>query len=794
MVGLRALDRKALRDLRRMWSQLLAVALVMACGIMTLVLAIGAYRAMEDTKTAYYERYRFGHVFADLTRAPLALLPQVEAISGVSAAEPRIQTVAILDMTGMSEPVAGLVLSLPEQRAARVNRLFLREGVLPAAGSPDQIALDERFATAHSLDIGDGFSATMNGQRLDLVVSAIVLSPEFVYAPDPSGIAPDDKRFAVFFMSRSALASVMDMDGAFNSISLRTLHGSCTPCVIAALDDLLKPFGGRGAFDRERQTSHAFLTAELTGLQSMAQVVPPIFLLVSAFLVNMIFSRLISLEREQIGLLKANGYGAVAIAVHYGKLVVAVAFVGVFFGGTAGAVMGRALTRLYADFYKFPFLIYREQPDLYLIAGLICSAAALAGAAKAIWTAASLPPAVAMRPPAPPHFRRLLPIGRSMHQGLGSLVSQLVIMALRQLVHQPVRSLLTVLGTAFSVALMVTSLATQSAMEHMINTQFFRAERADARLDFTVAQNPSVASDVARLPGVMMTEPSRTLDVILHHRNLSERIGLTGKPVTPVLSRVLDEQGTPVDMPQLGIVLSERLATKLDLRVGQNLEIELLAENGRRVKTHVAGVIQTYLGLGAYMSLDYLDRLAQGGPRINSVWIKVDETRLDALYAAVKATPGLGSISLQSLSRDRFRELMAENISIMQTVYVVIAMIVAFGVAYNSARIQLSEKGRELASLRVLGFTRAEVFSVLLVELVVLIVLAQPVGWALGHGLAWLVTTGFASDLFRIPLVVPTSTYAWASIVVLMAACVSAFIIRRLVNRLDLIRVLKTRE
>ena len=790
MVGLRVLDRKVLRDLVRMWSQSLAIALVMACGVMTLILAMGAYRSLTETRDAYYDRYRFADVFAGAVSAPRTLEPALAAIDGVSAVQLRLRAPVIVDMPGMVEPAAGVVLSLPAGEQPRVNRLFLRAGALPTGHTPGEIALDERFALAHGLGVGDGFGVTIMGRKMDLTIAAVVLGPEFIYSPDPSALAPDDRRYAVLYLPEGELATLIGREGAFNDAVFTLSRGACARCVAAAVDDVLAPYGGQGATLRDKQHSHAFLDAELTGLQSMAKVVPPVFLLVSAFLVNMILTRLIALEREQIGLLKANGYSNAAVGAHYAKLVAGIAFIGLAIGAATGGYLGRAMTALYGEFYRFPFLIYHDSPDLYVIAGSVSLAAALAGAARAIWGAVRLPPAVAMRPPAPQRFSRLIP----WPAGRFRIVSRLSIMAVRHMMHNPVRSGLTTLAVGFSVSLMVSALFFTDALDFMIEEQFYRAERADAQVGFAGALGPGAELAVARLPGVLRTEPVRNIDAILRNGPVSERIGISARPPEPVLSRVLDADGEPVAMPAQGVLLTHRLAAKLGVGTGQKVEVELPGEGGRIVDVPVAGIVQSYVGLGAYMSLEAATRLMSGGPRLTGVAVETDPMLLPALYAAVKASPGIGSIGLNNLSRDAFQDLMDENMGIMMGAYAAIAIIVAFGVVYNSARIQLSERARELASLRVLGFTRGEVYAVLAIELVLIVGAAQPLGWGLGYLIAWGVTEGFSSDLFRIPLVINPPTYVQASLVVLAAALASALILRWRVSRLDLIRVLKTRE
>ncbi len=811
-----ALDRKLYRDLGRLWAQVLAIAMVMACGVATLILAVGAYRSLEETRSAFYERYRFGTVFAGAVRAPETLRSRIEAISGVSTAELRIVRPILLDVEGMSEPASGTVVSMPDFTEPGVNRLYLRQGRMPEPGRSDEVAVVETFADAHGFRPGDRVGAIMNGTKRDLTIVGIVLSPEFIYSIGPGDIVPDPRRFGVFFMPATTLAGLFDMEGSFNDLALTTMRDADTDRVIEKLDRLLKPYGGKGAYDRADQTSNAFLDAELTQLRGMARIIPPIFLFVSAFLVNMILSRLVALEREQVGLLKAVGYGNFAIGWHYAKLVIAIALVGLLVGSAAGYWLGLGLTRLYATFFSFPFLIFKQSADLYLLAGGVTVAAALAGAAKSIWSIVNLPPAVAMRPPAPSTYRHFL--GDWFKQF--RLFSQLTIMAIRHLVRYPVRSTLTVFGTSLSVALLVTALFSQDSIDFMIDTMFFRSDRQDATITFSSERHGDAISTVAALPGVVRAEPFRSTPVKLRNGLRELRMTIVALPSQGVLSRVLDLDLEPMQLPSRGLVLSERVAAKLKLRPGDPIEIELLERANRiervelaafasnvpgsdnlplRVKEGVTGipvaaVSQSFVGLTAYMNLDALDRLMRDGRRISGARLLIDSARIEDIYDAVKRTPAIASIALQDKSREKFRETIEQNITTMTAVYVGLAIIITFGVIYNSARIQLSERARELASLRVFGFTRAEVSSVLLMELGLIVVLAQPLGWLGGYAFAWSVVEGAASDLFRIPLIISASTFAWASLVVVGSAVVSALVVRRRVDALDLIRVLKTRE
>lgn len=787
---MRVLDKKIARDLYRMWAQALAIALVMACGVATLIISTGAYRSLVETRDAYYDRHRFGDIYATLKRAPLSLKDRIAQIPGVAAVELRAVSGVLLDIEGMREPAAGYAISLPDYRDAVVNLPLVRRGRLPTPGSTTEIAVNEAFAKANGFEVGSTLKAILDGTKQTLRISGLVMSPEFIYALGPGDMFPDNRRFGILFFSERALRGLLDLDGAFNDVTLRLLKGTNEQAVIDELDGLLGRYGGTGAIERKDQLSNAFIDGELQQLQAMARVIPPIFLLVSAFLINMILSRLIALEREQIGLFKAVGYSSFAVAVHYIKLVIAISTVGILIGFVAGTWMGRGLFALYAEFFHFPFLIFRLHTDIYVIAAGVSVVAAVAGGIKAVWSTVVLPPAVAMQPPAPTIYRRLL----SERLGLLKPFSRLTVMGLRHLVRRPLRSALTTLGMAFAVGLMVTSLFFNDSTDFLIDWLYFQSERQDAVITFTDERGPSAMQAVGQLPGILRAEPARELAVTMRHGHVERRLGIAGKAQNASLSRVVTIDGQKVTLAESGLTLSERVASLLNARQGDLVEVRFLQGKRRTAEVPVTDIVPGFFGLTAFMDLAALDQLAGEGPRMSGANVMIDPMALDALYGAIKTIPNITNLVLLDVSRQKFGETIDENITIMMTVYVVLSIVIAFGVVYNSARIQLSERARELASLRVLGFTPGEVFGVLAVELGMIVAFAQPVGWLIGAGIAWLVVSGAENDLFRLPLIINTDTFAIGSMVTLTAVLASGFIIWRRVQRLDMIRVLKTRE
>lgn len=783
------LRRKVLRDLRRLWAQVLAIALVLAAGVATLILGNGAYSSLAETRVRYYEENRFADIFADVTRAPRALLAEIGEIDGVLDAEARIVKLGLPDLPGMVEPGTVQLVSLPDGDGAGLNRLYLRQGRLPDPQSAREIAVSEGFAKAHALGPGDTLPVLMNGQRQELLITGVALSPEFIYALGPGQMMPDPRRFGVIWAPRSSLEAAYDLEGAFSNLVLKLVPGADPDRVIERLDQLTARYGGAGATARKDQISHAFLDAELRQLAAMVKVLPPIFLLVAAMLVNMTLSRLITLEREQIGLLKAIGYASRAVAQHYVEFVLLIAVVGILIGFAAGAWLGGGLAQMYARFFSFPYLVFTRDPQIYGLAALVTLAAAVGGALYAVRAVVTLPPAVAMSPPAPTAYRARMGWARRLVR-----LRQTGVMVARHLLRWPVRTASSTLGVAMAVAILVASLWSFGSIDRMIDITFFRSERHDAQIVFGTPEPLGAVLAARNLPGVMVAEPFRQVAARIGNRAWSKTIGVMGRPSRPVLSRVLDPDLRPMKMPEAGLILSEALADALHVRRGDLVTVEVLEGRRPTVTLPVSGISVGYVGLGAAMEIGALNRLMQEGAMVSGVSLQIDPAEDAAFYAAARTAPKTELISVTSLMLDRFRETLAENITVMITVYVVLAGIIAVGVVYNFSRIALSEQGRELASLRVLGFTNREVSGVLFGELATVVLLAQPLGWLFGYGIAAAMVAAFSSDLYRVPFVIGREVFAVSSLVVCAAALVSAWAIRGRINNLDMIAVLKTRE
>ncbi len=784
------LDRKLLRDLKDLWAQALAIALVLAAGVATVVLGNGAYHSLEETRAAYYERYRFAEVFATAKRFPRSLVERISRLPGIAVAEGRIEQSAVLDIAGFDQPATGRILSIPPNGDLRLNALVLKAGRYPSATRASEILVSETFAKAHKFAPGSSLQAILNGRKKKLEIVGTVLSPEYIYALGPGDLIPDDRRFGIVWMNERAAEAAFDLDGAYNGVVARLERSAQPRAVVERIDHVLERYGGTGAFLRKDQLSHAFIDAELNQLRTMSRIIPPIFFAVAAFLINMALGRLIAREREQIGLLKAVGYSSRAIAAHYLKFVSVIAAAGIAIGLLAGMYLGRGMTELYAEFFHFPFLVFLNPLDVFAAAGVASFAAAWLGALVAVRGIVRLSPAVAMSPPAPPNYgRSLFALSR-----LARMLPSAINMILRHTLRFPIRLGLTIVGMAASGGLLIMSMSTWDSIEFMIDVTYFRLQRQDATVTFREIKPMRVVNDLAVLPGVRKVEATRTIPAKLHHAHRQKQIAVQGLGAKSSLQQLLGLQLEPIAVPDFGIALSEKLAEILDVTRGDIVSVELTQGKRRTFDIPVTAVLQGYVGLLAIMEISNLNRHAQEGDVATAADLMVDRLHLNGLYRKLKDMPAVAAVMLQKASLEMFRQTLARNINIMMTTFIILAVIICFGVVYNSARIQLSERGRELASLRVLGFTRAEVSAVLLGEIALLTILALPLSWAFGYGFNWLLISGFDTELYRVPFAISRHTYIYASLILLAAALLAALVVRQRIDQLDLIRVLKTRE
>jgi putative ABC transport system permease protein len=787
---LSALDRKLFRDLSQMKGQTFAIAIVIAAGVATFVNSRTIVYSLELTRSTFYERYRFADVFARVKRAPDAMIERLAEIPGVAEVETRIVEQVTLDVPGLAEPAVGQLISLPVTRPPRLNQLYLRRGRQLTVGRDDEVLASEAFLKANHIDLGDKFAAIINGHRKDLRVVGVAFSPEYVFQIKPGDMLPDPKHFGILWMEQEALSTAYDMHDGFNDISIALVRGAPAEDVIHRVDNLMETYGCLGAFARKDQLSNLLLESDIQSLKSAGMIAPTIFLCVAAFLLNVVLTRLTSLQREQIAALKAFGYTNFQIGWHYMKFVLLITFAGGLVGTLGGMWLAHDFTKLFLRVYQYPELVFQVRPNVVANAIIVAGGAAMLGACGAIALAVRLPPAEAMRPEPPARFGPTL-LERI---GFGRLVPNVARMVLRQLERHPIKTTFSILAISMSVAIIVVGNFMRNSVDEVIQTQFYDVQRFDLSLATVEPVSIDAIHELANLPGVFQCEPRRFVSARLRAGNRSRRVGIMGLPQDSSLMKLKTKTGEFVSLPRDGLIISKKLASVLGIKAGQTVHVEALQEKRPSVDVLVVDLLDDITGLNAYMDLQALNRLMREGQQISGAMLTTDPNFLPAIYEHLKETPRVASVTIRQASLDSFRNTIAKNMLHMRMINLLFAIIIALGVVYNGARISLSERSRELATLRVIGFTRREISTILLGEIGTVTLLGVPFGLVRGYWFAYTLTLFLDQEVFRFPFVIANSTYGLAAVAVLVASGASALLVRRKLDDLDLIGVLKSRE
>ncbi len=772
-----------------MKGQTFAIAVMVGCAVATFLGSIATQQSLYRSQQQFYDRTRFADVFVRARRVPEAVAETIREIPSVSDVQTRLVDQGSVEIEGVSEPINATIYSLHNHPQA-LNRLTLQSGAMPESDRPWDVVITEPFAKANHLRPGASFVVLIRGHRVTVRVTGTVLSPEYTFNAREGDVMPDDKRFCVMWMQRRTLAGALDMDGAWNDLNARLSDPAAEPHVVAAIDRVLAPYGSLGAYGRDLQQSHRYLSMDIAQLKAVAVVIPSIFLGVAAFLLNNVLVRLIGTQRQQIATLKALGITNGAIALHYAKFVFVLIGLGLILGALGGRLLAQGMTSLYADFYRIPEPIFAYDTSMFLVASALSLGAGLLAVTRAVLRAVSLPPAAAMHP-APPKTYRKTWLERL---GIARVLLQTGRIVLRNIARQPIRTMMSTLGLAFSVGLLVSGMFFGDSIDELIDVQYGLVQRESATLTFIDPLHMDALQEVASLPGVTQVEPFRAVPVKLRAGHVTFRTAILGLVDEPRLRRPIDVQARPIRVPSEGLLLTSYLADKLGVHRGQPVVVEVM-EGSRRIEdVLVVGVADELVGVSAYMGLSALNRLVREGPRISGAFVLLDSMRERELFRRVKSLPHVGSFTLRSDSVKSLQDSNAKYLLVFASVLVAFAMAIAGGVVYNSARIALAERERELATLRVLGFHRSEVAAVLLGELGVQLVLALPLGCIFGKILALISARAADSDILRIPVVITTWSYVFSMGVVVISSMGVALLMRRRLDRLAVVEVLKTRE
>lgn len=785
-----ALNKKLLRDFWNLKVQTLTIAIIVIGGISILISSWSSYRSLQKARDDFYANYSFGNIFSEFERAPEGVIKDLQKILGMQFVEGRIIIDGIANIPYQDEPAVTKIVSIPSGRQPHLNKVYLRKGRLPVEGMTAEVVVHEGFAKAHHLGPGDHFQILIEGHLEEVLVVGIGISPEFVYALSSAAPLPDDKHYGVLWMPYLTLSRLAKLQDSINSVTATIDPHISSLQVKTSVDQVLKKYGSLGAYSREQQVSNMFVEDEIAEQKGMAIMTPVIFLSVAAFLIHVIFSRLISLNRAQIATLKAIGLSNWEVAFHYLKLVVLMLLIGTIPAIAIGNLLGRFFAKIYLDYFHFPELRFHLSYAAIAFGVLAGICPGLLGAWQSIKNAFALVPAEAMRPPMPPAFQRTIfdkLSGKKSMSPLGKII-------FRNLFRRPDRLIMIVLGMATALGIIVTSFSWNDMVTQMLETQFQRIQREDLSVTFLHPVSENGLQELKNQDGVLSVEGYRVVPIRISYLNHKKELSMTGWPESSRMRQSLDVNLKKIILPEEGLMLGRYFNKDWGLKAGDTIEVEILEGKQQKFQVKVAGFTDEMVGLSASMRIRYLWKLLGEQIGYNMVTIRGDSKKINQLYTHLKGIPEVQAVVLKNSIYKGFQSTMGEIINVSTIILISFALAIAIGVIYNSIRVNFSERSWEMASLRVMGFEKWDVFTIIFTEVALQVFICIIPGCFFGYWITKLTLRGIHTETFAFPVVIHFQTYAKAALVVLFSLALSSWQVYLMIAKLNLVDALKSRE
>jgi putative ABC transport system permease protein len=790
---MKVLDKKLFRGIWRQRGQALAVAAVVLCGTASYICVASAHRNLLLTRDTYYSQYRFADFEIHLERAPLTSAFKLEAIPGVRQVRARIVKEVNLDIEGQDEPRIGRIVSMPDTQEPVLNDVCLVAGRYFDQGVQNQVILNERFAKMNGLEIGGDIEVSVGNKKHALRIVGFGLSPEYVYMiRNVQELVPSPERFGILWVPHDFAETALAMEAACNNIIGSVEKVDDLDPILDAAEKILEPYGVFAKTKRENQISNRFLCDEIRGLGISAKVIPGIFLGIASMILLILLNRMVRKERTEIGLLKAYGYTNAAVSWHYLKFAIILALAGCIGAFFVGQWLAREIIKLYVQFYEFPLLRARVYPDVLARSMSMAGLAALGGALMAAWQAAQIDPAQSMRAEAPKHAHR---IWLEHFTALWTRLSFTWKMIARNVSRSSFRAALNVFGVAISSGLIITGYFTIDAINFMLKYQFHEVRREDVKVSFPIERGKDAFYSVRRFDHVRRAEPVLQYPFEVSSKWRKKDTIIIGLPRDAHLQKLLDEDKRYVDVGDQGLVLSKRLAEELHVHVGDSVTLKpLMGRITDERDVPVRQVVKQYLGTSGYMNIHALSRVLDQGFAMNAALLQVEPGMERSLNASLKDVPGISSVEIKDMSYVNLLNTLGRNIKIINTILIIFAGVIACSVIYNVTTIALAERQRELASLRVLGFTIEEVGRIVYHENFVLAGFGVVFGIPVGMGIASILVRLYDNELYRLPYYIAPKTYVIASVATIVFVILANLAVKHKIRALDMVEVLKARE
>lgn len=775
------------------WPQSLGVVAVVTCGIAAYICVFSSYLNLKLTRDIYYSQNRFADFEIMVDRAPETAVAKLKSIPGVSQVRKRIVKDVNVDVPGIEEPRVGRLISMPLPRRPVINDITLLAGRYFESGTQTETILSDHFAKANGLEIGENIDISVDNKKYSLRIVGIGASPEYVYMiRDLQSFVPTPERFGVLWVPESFAETALDMKSACNNIVGLADSPDQVDTILELADRMLDPYGVFAKTERENQLSNRFLTNDIRGLAVSARVVPTLFLGIAAMIILILLNRMVRTERTQIGLMKAFGYSNWSVGRHYIEYGIVLAIVGCLFGFGLGEWMAGSMIAAYIELYQFPILESRIYPDVLSSAVAITLGFATLGALTAAIQAAGIQPAESMRAEAP---RSVNKVWIEYFPPIWSRITFTWKMILRNISRNRFRAGVNLFGVAVSLTLMLMGRFMSDATNYGMLFQFEDVQRDDAKISFQHEQGAAALFDAGRFPSVRRAEPLLEHPFEIRSAWKKRDVVVTGVNADSELYKVIDFDRKDFPLGGNSIVIAKGLADILRVGPGDTVELEsLMGRVDRTFHVPVRAVARQFVGTAAYMDIRDLSRMLNEPLAMSSAMLRLEEDGRAALSRKLKDIGGIASVSYKEDAYQSIQNTLGRGMSITNSFLRTFAAVISFSIIYNITAVSLSERQRELASLRVLGFSAAETGRVMYYENILLGLLGIVGGIPMGMGVCALLVRTYTNDMFQMPFHIEISSYAIAMLLTFSFVLLANLAVRRKIQRLDLVEVLKERE
>ncbi|MCB8815530.1 ABC transporter permease [Desulfosporosinus shakirovi] len=750
------LRRKTWRDIKENFGIYLACIMVIALGLLLYTSMSIAVESMDKAQQDFYAETNFADGFITVTGYPENKVNSLTFLPGIDQAAGRIvKEVRVIDQQEDSNRYLKMV-TLNEANVPQINLIQLIEGQLPNENQPE-ILVDPKFLVANHLSLGDSIDVSIDGNQVSLYITGTAQSPEFIYIMrNAQDIYPSAEEFGIAYVPLSTLKALVKEKGQVNDIVITLKPGVSFDSVKDSLQAELKPYGVRSIVPRKDQTSHAILTSEIKQIRTMTKTLPVVFLGVAAIILYTMLRRLIEQQRVAIGTLKAFGFTDREIVLHYLTYPVVIGTTGGLLGGLSGVALSFPLTMMYKEFFALPGLKSEFSLKYLFFSLALAFVFSVLSGVKGSLDILRLEPSEAMRPPAPGTARKTL---IEKFTWFWQTLSSQAQMGIRDVFRTPTRSLFNVIGIAVVYSLMTVSWSMQNMTDLLTVVQLEQVQTYDVKLQLT---EPSPAGAVkfalAHDPGVSKVEPVLEVPASLRCGWLKKDVALMGLSEESTLYNILDKSGRRLEVPHHGVLLSEHLAKSLNVKVGDIIYVEsplrreTLSQKGENLL--VTGVVPQYVGLNAFMKDTELQRFLRQGEISTSMLIQMDSAEIGSMKSKYQNASNVSSIESLKDTGAKIQKMM-ESFGFTVWLLAILGGFCGFALIYNASIISLSERKRELASLRVLGMTPREVLRVITSEQWALYAFGILLGIPMAYGLSMSMAQSMSNDMYSLPADLP---------------------------------------